>query len=314
MTLSTEPTQASESTQDGAPPTQNITFRQYRRMVLPLDGHVFWVATGTTQTLAATLNAATSAVQTAQETASPTALTLTINASDDLKPFTARAQGLLWVGTWQGQDFAISNASTSDLNAGSVLYSGQTITAPFAAQFVDDASQLDNKALLTSSCLPAFLAMPSQPTPLTKSCPWPEGVPVFPSFAVPDDQPTPYIAVCCRPKTLAPVSMAPSHDAASKTSSQIVREGVRLTLMGLDNQQACQVRDYVRQWALGHDSVLGVVNSPVIRDRPQKNPATATQAVRKTIDFTVMYPQRAMADIAMGLIKAAAATLTRASS
>ncbi|MCL1515212.1 hypothetical protein [Parasaccharibacter sp. TMW2.1890] len=260
---------------------QTVRFTRYQRTVLPVDGFVFWVSTGETQDVQGAIHVTTGNELTEDQAYDQSSIVLTTKT--EVHPFHDLALDTIWIGDFEGVRFAISSRSSRYSQAGLFHYLGSTVTPAFQSQFIDSASMLQKMEPVTSSSLALFLALPMLGSVALDWCPWPSGVPVFPSFAVPDNQPPPYVAV---------------HNAP---------DGGRAVSMGtLDPRR-------ILHWALLNDDRLGIINSPHIRDEKQASAEINALAMSKTIELDVMYSQTALRDTALQLIRHVTPTLTRSS-
>lgn len=289
------------------PASQTIRFTRYQRTVLPVDGFVFWVATGETQDVSGTIQITTDSELTEGQAYSQSTIVLTTETESH--PFHDLSPDTIWTGSFQGIRFAISSRSSQYDQAGMVHYQGSSLSPAFQNQFIDDPAALQKMEPVTSSSLAIFLAIPTLGSAALDWCPWPSDVPVFPSFAVPDNQPLPYVTVHNEPAGGQSVSMS-MLDPQTSTTYRLMTETVRLRLYGLPHQQAENLLSHILHWALLHDDRLGITNSPHIRDEKQSSAAINALAMSKSIELEVMYSQTAARDMAMQLIRHVAPTLS----
>lgn len=278
---------------------RTVSFTKYRRAVLPVDGFVFWVITDDTREVPGSLHITTGSELSEDQSYDQSTVILT--TSQEIHAFHDRALDEVWVGDAKGVRFAISSRASRYDQAGLFHYLGGTIRPAFASQFIDDPTLFDAMGPVTSSSLALFLAMPATPSVALNWCPWPPDVPLFPSFAVPDNQPTPYIAIHHDPAGGKAQTMS-ALDPATGSTSRIVCEKVRLRLYGLTHQQAENIVSYILHWALLHPETIGITNSPHIRDEKQAMAEINALAMCKTLEFDVMYPQAAVRNTALALI------------
>ena len=288
--------------------SQTVRFTRYQRTVLPVDGFVFWVSTGETQDVQGAIHVTTGNELTEDQAYDQSSIVLTTKT--EVHPFHDLALDTVWIGDFEGVRFAISSRSSRYNQAGLFHYLGSTVTPAFQSQFIDSAAQLQQMEPVTSSSLALFLALPTLRSVALDWCPWPPGVPVFPSFAVPDNQPPPYIAIHNAPDGGRAVSMG-TLDPQTATTHRLMTERVRLRLYGLPHQQAENMLSRILHWALLNDDRMGIINSPHIRDEKQASAEINALAMSKTIELDVMYSQTALRDTALQLIRHVTPTLTR---
>lgn len=242
---------------------QTITFKKYRRTVLPLDGYIFWVATGDSQSVEGSLHINTQSLQDVSENYDLGLVKFT--CTTEIASFYDRDRTFIWVGDLGNARFVIGSHSFQYEQAGLYHYEGRTLTPVFAAQFIDDISAINVEELIVSNSLPFFMSLPYDTSPALDWCPWPENVPVFPSYCVPENQSPPYVAIHNDPETIKETSLS-MVNSYTGSDSQIIKETVSLSLYGLTNLQAANIRNYILHWALLHPEKFGVVNNPFIRD------------------------------------------------
>ncbi|MXV43464.1 hypothetical protein GS501_00010 [Saccharibacter sp. 17.LH.SD] len=289
---------------------QSVPFRKYKRVVLPLDGFIFWVACSAQQDVKGSLHARTESTQ--NEWASYDQSGIVFTTKKELDPFHEETTELdtVWVGTWQGIKFAIGARSQRYEQAGLQHYLGDTIPPTFCRQFIETEAELEGISPIVSNSLPFFLAMATEsPAPLAW-CAWPRGVPVFPSFSVPDNQNAPYVSAHHESESTTALSMGTR--SPNGTTDTLTRERVRLRLVGLTNEEASNVLNFVTHWALLNWDKLGVLNTPILRDDKRPLAPINTLGMLKTIDFDVMYSQHAARSVAFQTIQSAKLTLQSA--
>jgi hypothetical protein len=309
---------------------QEITFRQYNRLVLPLDGFVFWVAAPliTPGVLARAAAFNTFAFNTAPFNASAAAgvvdntavvrgslhLSTTMkqgeetNNADDLITFTSEQEvqflnkvGLdtLYVATAEGRRYAFSGRSSFYRQAGLWHYTGMAVNPTMATQLVDDPATFAGRGLVISNSLPAWLAINTYAPPYPVLLPFP-AVPLYPSFAVPQNLPPPYGAVHIGEEDTDVVAAFPTLGPTA-SHQQLARDRVRITLFGLNNAAALTFQDAAI--AYGTDTeVFGITNMPTVRDVKETQAELLTLAMKKRITFEVSYLQSTMRDVARQLI------------
>lgn len=287
---------------------QRLTFKQYRRVVLPADGFIFWVSCNIEREITGSAHIQTNNTQDEWQAANHGKIILT--TPEELPPFRAQENELdtVWVGVWEGMPFAIGSQSARYVQAGLCRYVGDTITPAFAAQFLDTEDDLKGLSPYASTSLPLFLRMPQYPNPALAWCPWPSGTSIFPSFSVPDNQKPPYITVHIEASATKPLSMG-TLSAQSGTTGTIVKEHVRLRLLGLNNARASNLLNYITHWALIHADEIGVLNTPIVVDEKNPLPNINALAPLKTIELDIMYSQSSARDAALQTITHATTSL-----
>jgi hypothetical protein len=297
---------------------QEITFRLYGRVVLPIDGWVFWVRAdllalssfqqsglvtasqlsgdemeGTALCAKGSLHYTADVRQEEQETYAANRVVFTtteeINGLNDIAP------GTLWIGEHDGLRFAFSSLSMRYRQAGLFHYQGFAVYPDMLPQVIDDVSVAPfSSAQIVSNSLPFWMALPGYKPPYAFWGPVPT---LFPSFLVPDNEPPPYAVVHIAPEGTRGLASAPTIDRKTSTHTQLCVDQVRVTLWGCRNDQALDFVDAVNQYSLD-TGAIGIMNIPVARDEKRTQAELGTLAMKKVIDFECSYLQHRMNDIA----------------
>lgn len=320
---------------------QQITFTRYQRVVLPLDGYVFWLTTGTQTSVAGSLHYSVDVRQAEDETIAINRIVL--STEQPIQEFNAVAPNILWIATLGASQasqpalqglvaspvlFAFSSRGSYFKQADLHHYVGIAVQPPLLSQIVGGTGQLPSEPIVSNS-LPIWIGMPSwigifAPTGSTIS-----QIPVYPSFVVPQNAEPPYIAAHIPPETTIPLQAYPAWDQGIVTNpsppptylwgtqepnsgasslydqpaSQLMRERVRLTFYGLNNEQALSYYSNILQYCLNTDgATFGIVGMPAMRDEKRIQTEIVTIAMKKTLEIDVSYYQAAAAAIARRLI------------
>ena len=181
---------------------QEVTFTKYVRVVLPLDGYVFWVradqltqsglfgagvfngplfdqqdeiGTGANElTVKGSIHYMTQNVQDSDANYSGNRMVFTsLNEIEDLSEI---APNVYYFGEFDGKRFHFSSRSPYYQQSGLYHYVGSAVYSTMDTQIIDDPRMLDTRNVIVSNSLPLWLR-------LNKYCP------VFPAFLVPDNLP-----------------------------------------------------------------------------------------------------------------------------
>jgi hypothetical protein len=299
-----------------------VTFATYTRRVLPLDGFVFWLRTGQFNQQGMLHHTATRAQNEDDTVTTDNVVFTTISPIVALNE--ANTQTLI-VGTIEGVRYAFLAHGAFASQAGIWHYTGASVVATLATQLIDDPDQLP-KDLIVSDSLPAWLSLIDYtPIWLIPSNPL---IPLFPSFAVPDNLAPPFGAVHIEPSAIRYMQAAPTllttwqptldgygkpildgngnpvlH--AETRHTQLVSEQVRVTLYGCGNRAALAFLDLVLRFSYDQN-IIGMMNPmPAVRDDKRTWPEGMILAQKKVIDFAISYNQSAIYDQAQNLINAA---------
>jgi len=273
-----------------------VCFTIYQKIVLPLDGYVFWIRTGGFEQPGSIHYAATRVQEESETRARNTVIFTTQEQVQDLN---AQDSQTLVIGEIGDQRYAFGRYGWFYPQAGVWHYQGDGINPSMATQLVDDSSQLDPSKVIVSGSLPAWLKLVSYlPVWVT----WPKNrnpqITLYPSYLVPDNQEPPYGAVHIEPaealQDIPWLSQKYSH-------YQLTREHVRITLYGCNNEIAADLLDLILQYSDDYNA-FGLMSMPTIRDEKMPWSEGMVIAQRKTIELDVSYVQTRINDIARQLI------------
>ena len=309
-----------------------ITFNKYIRLVLPADGFVFWVRAsllsksallGAMLLNSVPLNQAgqftntgsmeftvqgsfhwdtTKRQEEGQNYAASTAVFTALEEVNDLK---AVAPGVAWIATKDEMTFAFSSQGFFYRTMDLFHYRGMAVFSDLLTQVVDNAGSAELQRPVVSNSLPIWLSFNTYSTfyGIQRA-----GIPLYPSFLVPDNMAPPYGAVHVVPESTQALAAAPrlsrklSHD-------QLVMETVRVTLSGTRNDTGLDFMDFVNQYTLDTGN-MGLMNIPTLRDEKRAQPELGIIAQRKSAEFQISYHQHRARDIARQLILQSVPTFT----
>jgi hypothetical protein len=310
-----------------------VVFTQYVRLVLPLDGYVFWVKSDlvSDSALLNVMGMNTTLFGSPQyEAAQPKTLTVTgcslhyatrqdnnedetvgvstviLTSPEPIQMFNDVQPNTMWVGNYAGDregddgpiTFAFSQRGRYYKAADLFHYSGTAVIPAFRTQLVDSVESLSQRQLIVSNSLPIWISLNNYFPPYPG---FNNTLPLFPSFLVPDNYPPAYGAVHIDPVRTIALQSAPAFDA-TLGSSQLAEDFVRVTLYGLTNDAAQSFLAAVEQFS--YDTcAIGLMNMPVVRDGKRVSPELNVLAMQKFIDFEVSYTQAAARDVARQMIE-----------
>jgi len=303
---------------------QTITFEPYVRLILPLDGYVFWVkksSMGDSAMLnmmgfnsaepnSSSLTTSPSAFQAKgslhyttdggqSEEANSSRNRVVFTAEEPIQDLNAIDSQILYIGTWEGVRFAFSNRNSYYQQAGLWHYTGSALYSTMDPQIVEDPNTLLNKGLIVSNSLPSWLSLNNY------NPPWPVPVPMpnirfYPSFLTPDNIDPPFISVHIEPRSGGSWQALPHLDALTN-QSQLGWDRVTLTLFGCNNRMAEDIYYAIMQYSYDEEA-FGILNMPDISDEKEPQVEFHTLAQKKKIVFDVSYTKGTMRDIARQLI------------
>lgn len=301
--------------------TGDITFTKYVRLVLPLDGFVFWIKADILSPSAIynanPLNEFAFNQHSAIETPAATAVvsgswhyavegvqredeTMDINrcvftAKTPIDDFDVIGPNVLYIGEFPGvKKFAFSGRNWYAPEAGLYHYRGDAVYPALESQIIDSVIGFDSSSLVVSNSLPLWLTMDQY-------------FPVYPSFLAPLDLEPPYATIHCIPESLTPLQMMPAFDALS-SSYQLVSERVRVTTYGVRNNEVWDYINYVYNNSLATDA-FGIMGDPALpRDLKRTQVEMNVIAMKKEMTFEISYYQQRINDIAQQYILSAIPT------
>jgi hypothetical protein len=262
---------------------QTITFIEYRRIVLPLDGYIFWVNAGASFTAQGSFHIATKLEQREDETIGVNRVVFT--SAQELQDFNAVAPGTMYIGSFGEARFAFSQQANFYQQSGLYHYSGEALYPALATQVIDNPAALDLSDVIVSNSLPLWLSLGSA-TVFGKTAPT---FPIYPSFLVPQDAPPPYASIHIGDSDTEAIGSAPSFDYED-SHFQLCKDRVKITLYGLRNADALNFQDFLFQYSLDTDNI-GVMNMPVIRDEKRTQREMGILAQKKSFTIDVSYYQ-----------------------
>jgi hypothetical protein len=304
-----------------------LTFQLYKKVILPVDGYVFWVnANGLTNSNAvydaAPFNSVVmnhkqkppgSPVQTA-------ALSITVAGSlhyfqeiHQEEESTYSRQNYLFTAESMVNDFAalapnemyittVPNGSIVAFNgqigrydrAGLWHYHGRALYSTEYTQIVNDPNTLSSSQIVSNS-MPYWMQLSTAQ------------LPVYPSFLSPMNLTPPFVSVHIE-RTDA-WSQTPAYDQYLN-QTQLVADEVKFTMFGLNNEAVMDFQYRVLQTSL--NGGYGISSMPVIYDKKRPQSEFQILAQAKGWDLKVNYTQGSSRQIAQKLITSAFATFTPA--
>lgn len=310
---------------------QSVTFTKYVRVILPLDGFVFWVRADLVSKTAllnamrfntVAFNAGPSApidprpqltvegdLHYASQANEEEAGSITLNqvvftAEEEVTDLNAVGSSIMYLATITTPDgsavrFTFSARGYLQNNSNVWHYRGNAVYADMASQIIDSPLELNTRSLVVSNSLPLWLAMNNHVQPDYELFGNPTLI-LWPSFLVALNLPPPYAAVHIAPESTRALTTAPLLGPTA-SHQQLARDLVKITLYGLRNDAAQDFVDFVLEQSLLYD-LLGIMNTPILRDEKRTQVELNAIAMKKTIEFEVSYLQNRVRDIARQLI------------
>ena len=291
-----------------------VTFTQYRRLVLPADGFVFWVRadilspsalansspvttftanqppvveqTAPTMTVKGSLHHTTVNRQDPDESFSVNRMVFTCDTAVD--NLAAIDPQVMWLAETAGYRYAFSTRSMWYKQAGLYHYSGDAVYPTLASQIIDNPAQLAERDVVVSNSLPIWLTLN-------------QFFPIYPSLLVPDNIVPPYASVHIGDDDTEPMQSGAFHDATG-TRWQLAKDIVHVTTYGVRNNTIMDWLDAVNDYTLANPTTLGIMNSPIPRDGKRGQVEISAIAQKKVITFHASYYQSRVRQIARQFI------------
>lgn len=276
---------------------QAVNFFEYSRTVLPLDGYVFWVsASPKPKSIKGSLHYATARRQ--DEDATQAVNQITFSTRNPVTEFNCLAPGSILIAEHDGIRFSFSARAPFFQAAGLFHYSGTAVLPTMASQVLDN--EPDASQAIVSNSLPIWLSLNSYEPPYPGFV-IPDGLTLYPSFVVPENLRPPYGAVHIAPEGTEALAGAP-HLGRTLSSYQLVKDRVRITLYGCNNDTAISLLNFILQYSADNNTI-GLLNVPTVRDGKKPQPEIAALAQQKFIDFDVSYHQTTARNVARQMIE-----------
>ena len=292
---------------------QTLLFNTYQKVVLPLDGFVFWVRTGSTVSAEGSLHFGTDRVQDEDQTIGVNMVIFT--SESEITQFNAISPTTMLVADWTvpGQEttvqIAFSRRGSFYRESKLWHYSGIAVYPALSSQLVESYSAIPTDPVVSNS-LPVWLSL----TNVSGTT-----IPVYASFLIPDNAVPPYITAHVVPeKTSAiqpfplfqwPGTPSPPETLQEMTAQQLTHDLVRLTFYGMNNQQIIAWVAGIMDYSLNTDD-FGFMSNPIPQDDKRTQVEIAAIAMKKTIELDVSYYQSAADAIARRLIAQTLVTYT----
>jgi hypothetical protein len=290
---------------------QTITFTLYQRVVLPLDGYVFWVnaaisniATTTPLTMDVMGALHYTADLRQEEDNSVVANRVVFSAEDPVQNFSIMAPSELYFAVFDGVRFAFSSRGSYFQQSNLHHYIGNSFSAWMMTQIIDNIANLPPTTdLIVSNSLPIWLSLSGYNPAWHVDIAMP-AIPLFPSFLSPQNFLPPYGTVHVEPEQTTPYQAVRLLNS-TLDHSQLTHDRVIVTLYGCSNRMALDFLDATLQYTLDTDN-MGIVGvPPIVRDDKKTQTEALIIAQKKRIVFEVSYYQSTVRNIARQMIERA---------
>lgn len=278
---------------------QEIVFQLYVKQVLPLDGWIYWVnasilspdllaSMGITRplTFSARGSLHRQSINSQTDESVQAINTIIFTSEDKIDELNSNGQPTLYLGSYDGTQFAFSRMNSRYTQADIFHYVGDAVLSTMRDQIINNTSDIDLSDVVVSSSLPIWMGLNKYMT-------------IYPAMLADQNMTPPFAtAKCSNPK---PVAGGYYLDNESN-QSQLVSEDVVISITGLKNAAAMDFIRYVNEYTQSPSAEFGITNIPFIQDeRVPQNELNAI-AMRKTIKFEINYYQSRVRNIARQLI------------
>jgi hypothetical protein len=272
-----------------------IEFQSYTRVVLPIDGFVFWQPK-VKKTFKGSLHFSQEIQQNEDELLG--LATVLFSSESQITEF-ATSLNTIWVARRGDFRYSFSQQQGFYTQAGLWHYFGHSIIPAFESQLLDTPGIIDPAQAVVSNSLPFWLALNTYVSPFYDQVQG-SGVTLYPSYLTAPNIAPPYGSVQIGDGDTIPLQAIPYIDR-DRNHYQLVSDTVNITLYGLQNNAAMDFVDFVLQYSRNTEN-FGIMNMPLIRDG--KRPQTEMQALamQKKITFTISYYQTRVAQVSRQLI------------
>lgn len=287
---------------------QSVTFQQYTRTVLPLDGYVFWLPTGVPLIIPGALHHSMEMVQNEDETLALANVVFT--TQQFVAEFSDIPVNNIYVACVGGVRYAFSRHAGYFQAANVWHYQGSSIYPAMASQLLDNAASIDQSAVVVSNSLPIWIAFNGYASPYVGGFSNP--VMLYPSKAVPANLPPPYGVVHIEPSQtralqgVPQVQQATIDGVSTRVMSQLKADRVHVTLYGLQDAAAEEFHGALMEY-IGAQGPLGLTNMPTLQDGKREQVEIQAIAMQKFMDVDVSYNTYYAKSVALQTIKSASA-------
>jgi len=299
---------------------EQVTFTLYVKLVLPLDGYVFWV-NASLLTDSALYNAsqynrllynnypqgvppkqitASGSFHVSQEMHQLADRTTVYNhiiftSLQPIQDFNLTNPQFLYIANYQGFKYAFSRRENFYKQADLYHYRGDALYSIMDTQVIDTMTDFDTQSVIVSNSLPIWLSLD-------------QFFPMYPSYLVEQNLPPVYAAVDIDPTKTIALQDFPLLDPESNPW-QLVKDTVRIEIFGVRNQEALNFVNYILDYSRNTDNI-GLMNMPVMQDEKVTQPEMGIIAQKKVITFDVSYFQTTVNNVARQLIEKAFISVT----
>jgi len=287
---------------------QEVEFRAYSRVVLPIDRYVYYQLLKTLKVRGA-LTYTQETDQSESETYDRAIVMFT--CEQPVQEFSDAPVKTIYVGKVRNFRYAFDRQNGFFSSAKLWHYVGHSLPPVFTRQLLDVPGAIDPSQAVVSNSLPFWLQLNNYrvpfPTPPAEPPPdlFTNNIQLYPADLVDANLAPPYGSVMCYDTRGQGLPLLDRN----RNQSQLCFERVRVTLKGLQNNAAQDFLSAVLQYSSETGNFGILQDIPTIVDSHRTDPALLTLAMEKTIEFSISYYQTRAAAIARQLITDCAPTI-----
>lgn len=292
---------------------QIICFQKYIKVVLPLDGFVFWVKADLLSP-SALFNAnqynqiafgqPPAIVSGPNEICAQGSLHHTIiNRQDpdqavavnhmvftsevEIQDLNDVSPQMIYMACVDNELFAFSERKSFYKNAGIYHYAGDAVFPTMRSQIINNVRGFDAQSVVVSNSLPIWLSLN-------------QIMPIYPAYLVPDNLRPPFATIDVTATDA--LQAAPFIDSRSN-HYQLARDRVRVTIFGLRNNAALDYQDLINAYMSPEQAgAMGLMSTPITTDDHQWQTEISALAMKKSLTYEVSYNQQRIRDVARQFI------------
>lgn len=298
---------------------QAVGFDLYIKVILPIDGYVFWVkadqisneylinALNWNDSIKSSIPRSIPSLHIEKqgslhysteinnlEDRTSAVNKIVFTSLSEVEDFNYINPQLMYIATFDGVKFSFNKRRSFYKQADLYHYSGDALYSYMDTQVVDDVSSLELDKVIVSNSLPIWLTLNNY-------------FPMYPSFLVLDNLKPPYASVHIEPSSTQAIQPTPLINNQS-SHYQLTRETVKITIYGTRNFNALDFLDYVYGYTL--NGGFGIMNYPVPQDEKMTQSEMGIIAQKKIITFDINYYQSNAKSIAQQYINRAVVNYT----
>jgi hypothetical protein len=277
---------------------QEVRFRAYKRIVLPLDGFAFWQPTGD-HVFSGSLHYSQAIVQNESEILGQAEIQFT---SESQIAHFRDAINTIYVANYGNFRYAFYAQTGFYEQAGLWHYIGHSIPPALTTQLLDTPGMIDPTQAVTTNSLALWLNLNEYVSPLSDG--YSNTLSLYPSFLTPPNLVPPYASVHIDPENGTRPLQALPNLRRSRSSHQLMADRVRITTYGLQNNAAIDFLNCVLAYSEFTDN-FGIMSPPRILDGKRVQVELEAIAMQKIYEFEVSYYQSRVDTVSRKLIEKA---------